>query len=130
MIINFLMGHYMEKLTAFNNSNSIFNHVSYINGKKEKIKQESLPNKIVYTGNFKENDIVNLPSLAYTNTVVKVNNKKVPHQISKRGTVEIKISQNVSSIMVTYVPTKIQMVGWTVSLITWFILIGILKKNN
>ncbi len=115
---------------AFNNSNSIFNHASYINGKKVKIKQESLPNKIVYTGNFKKNDIVNLPSLAYTNTVVKADNKIVPHQTSKRGTVEIKLLQHTRSIMVTYVPTKILMVGWTVSLITWFILIGVYFKEK
>ena len=111
-------------MAAFNNSNSIFNRVSYVNGKREKFKQISLPNQIVYISNFKKNTRINLPALAYTNTVVKVNNKKVPYQISQRGTIEIKLLRNVRSITVTYVPTKLLISGWILALITWIVIIG------
>lgn len=117
-------------LPAFNNSSSIFNRLSYIDGTKVKIKQISLPNQIMYVGDFKKNTRINLPALAYTNTVVKVNNKKVPHQVSKRGTVEIKTPKIIKTIGVTYEPSKVLIICQILSLVTWIIIIYMYFRKN
>lgn len=118
--------------SAFSHLNSVFNRLTFINGKPTTVHQKSLPNKLIYVLHIKQNSTINLPTLAYNHTIVTVNKKKVKTDVSNRGTVQINLRRGNYNIEVSYRPVKILIIARLVALVGWVIIIvgSILKHFN
>lgn len=99
-----------------------------INGIAQKIVGQSQFNAIKYhiITTQSRNNQLDLPFLNYNRTYyqVKVNGKKVPFQISRRGTFLIKTNQRDNQIQIAYRPSMIDRYSWLISAITLIILMG------
>lgn len=108
---------------AFKHCRTVLNRVTFINGKRALIHQESQPNRIVYKIHVKQFSSINLPALVYKHTVVKVNGNKVKEETSDRGTVQLKLSKGNYKVDVSYVPTCLLSFLMAISLISWILVI-------
>lgn len=108
---------------AFKHWDSVFNRITFINGKKLTVPQESRPNELLYKLHIKEKATINLPTLAYKHTIVKVNEKRIKTEKSNRGTVKLVLPNGNYRIKVSYAPTILFKILIYVALITWVILL-------
>lgn len=113
---------YMPK-RAFQNSNSILNRISYINGHKSTIRQTETANKLYYYIKIDRSSLINLPALRYANTKVYVNNELLNLRQSNRGTVMLKLPKGKYKVEVTYKPKVYLTILRIIALIIWIVLI-------
>ena len=124
---------YADKDTGSYNQ-SIYNNYVIIGKREIKLVPKTVPNTIIYQvhKSGKEENI-NLPIIDYNRTQVKLNNKRVTHTKSFRGTVEVKSAQKNNKITVTYQPSKLFYFSLFISCLTWIALmirffVGKLKR--
>lgn len=116
---------------ALNQSKSIINNWSYIDGKKTIIRKKSSANKLEMTVNVNKKSKVDLPIIDYHNTWVTNNGKKIKHQISNRGTVELNLNKGKNVIQIGYKPSMLYYIGFIISLVTWLAFaIKVFVKNK
>lgn len=108
---------------AATSAKNILNHEAVINGKKQLISPTTSPNTLKYQINVNTKSTVDLPALAYQNTVVSDNGKKNNFIQSNRGTVQVKVTKGQHVIVVSYLPNKIYFVAILIASIIWLFLI-------
>ena len=98
----------------------IEHHLTIINGKKEKvISIYSRPNELIYKNlKIKSGEKVDLPIAVYKNLHVYQDNKELNMINSKRNTVAFRANSN-KSVIVKYVPSTIDRLGFFLTVITW-----------
>lgn len=104
---------------AFKHSKSIINNWTYINNKKYSIKKLPGINKITMIIKNKKDAKVNLPIIAYHNTYVINNKKKIDYQISPRGTVEINLKKGSNKLVIGYKPSISYYILIIIAIICW-----------
>ncbi|NGC77335.1 hypothetical protein G5T19_01340 [Lactobacillus reuteri] len=102
---------------------SIENTVVFVNGKRVKNLPKYSSNLISYRMSLENNAQVNLPTLCYRGTYVKVNGKTESYKSSSRGTVLIGLKKGVNKVEIGYQPWKIYYVALLASIIGWSLLI-------
>ncbi|KRM19376.1 hypothetical protein FC40_GL000187 [Ligilactobacillus hayakitensis DSM 18933 = JCM 14209] len=111
-------------------ANSIISQVSYLNGKEIKVhKKVLLPNKIRYIVDLDKKGILDLPVIKYNHTNAVVDGKKISHEISKRGTIALNLSEGKHIIEISYEPGTVFYLLVCVSFISW-ILISYFSENK
>lgn len=98
----------------------IEHHLAIINGKKEKvISIYSKPNELIYKNlKIRAGEKVDLPIAVYKNLHVYQDNKELNLINSKRNTVAFRANSN-KSVIVKYVPSTIDCLGFFLTVITW-----------
>lgn len=114
---------------------SIQQHVMYVNGHAEYGRPYVAPNKISYEVFIsKKRAKIDLPVVAYHNTAVYDNGRRVAANISSRGTVLVQVGHGKHYLTVGYKPNRVYYVLFEVALLTWVILIllftGILHRKK
>lgn len=109
----------------------IEHHLAIISGKKEKVNSiYSRPNELIYKNlKIKSGEKVDLPIAVYKNLHVYQDDKELSLINSNRNTVAFKANSN-KSIVVKYVPSIIDHLGFFLTIITWAIslVIAIYKR--
>ena len=109
---------------AFENSRSILSNVTYVNGRKDRVKKVTNANTIMMKIYGKENhEVANLPIIAYHGTYVTNNGHKVNYRFSDRGTVEIMVHKGVNKIIVGYKPNMVYYILFIISVMSWIVLV-------
>lgn len=98
-------------------------HVAFINGRKKVINPTIGPNKLTYRVNLKRTATVDLPVIAYHNTLAYDNGRQINKHISKRGTVSVRLRKGKHLITAQYVPNKLYFVAMFIAAITWVALL-------
>lgn len=100
----------------------IEHHLAIINGKKEKvISIYSRPNELIYKNlKIKAGEKVDLPIAVYKNLHVYQDGKELSLINSNRNTVTFRANSN-KNIIVKYVPSFIDRLGFFLTIITWAI---------
>lgn len=117
------------------NSESIINHKLFINNKAKQLYPQIDPNQISYKIRLDRHSIVDVPIVAYNNTIVKVNGKNSKFKISNRGTPMVSLPVGKYTIAVSYRPPFSYYLGIITSLCTWSIfilrtLISVIRKRK
>ncbi|WP_413628136.1 hypothetical protein R4B61_02855 [Fructilactobacillus vespulae] len=115
---------------SFDNSESIINNISYLNGKSTKITPKYKDNKIIYRIKLKGDTVVDLPTIVYKNTYVRINHKKANFEDSSRGTVFVNLNKGLYNIEVGYKPPIIYFIGILISVLTWIYILLFYFKSR
>ncbi len=115
---------------SFDNPRSILNSIVYIGNMKEKKLPYCYANRLSYKIKTPGQTNVNLPILAYSNTVVNYNNKEISYRTSTRGTVLVKVKKGINKIEIGYKPSIYLFLFSAFSLIGWIVLISLAVKNK
>lgn len=102
---------------------SIVKHYAYVNGQRHITNPISGANQLIYHLKLRKKGSVNLPALAYHNTSVTVNGKKISHRISKRGTVLCQLSAGNNTVSVSYQPSNLYFWAIGLCMLAWLFLI-------
>lgn len=101
----------------------IMQNIMYINDKPKKVHPIVESNKLKYVVKVKNQTMLNLPVVAYSDTTVTINGVQSKFVTSKRGTVAVKINSGVNKITVGYRPQTFFYVLLTIAIIIWIFLI-------
>lgn len=102
---------------------TIEQHVAFINGRKEIINPTIGPNKLTYHVDLKRSATVDLPVIAYHNTLAYDNGRRISKHISNRGTISVRLRKGSHSITAQYTPNKLYFVAVFIAVITWIVLL-------
>lgn len=102
---------------------SIEQHIAFINGRKKIINPIIGPNKLTYHVNLKRAATVDLPVIAYRNTLAYNNGRRISKHISNRGTISVRLRKGSHSITAQYIPNKLYFVAVFIAVITWIALL-------
>lgn len=108
----------------------IEHHLAIINGKKEKvISIYSKPNELIYKNlKIRAGEKVDLPIAVYKNLHVYQDDRELSLINSKRNTVAFRANSN-KSVIVKYVPSIIDRLGFFLTTMTWVISLVIIYKR-
>ena len=102
---------------------SIEQHIAFINGRKKIINPIIGPNKLTYHVDLKRSATVDLPVIAYHNTLAYDNGRQINKQISNRGTVSVRLRKGKHLITAQYVPSRLYFVAMFIAIVTWVALL-------
>lgn len=94
-------------------------HVAYVNNVPTKVVPLEFPNKLSYILNLKKTATVDLPVIAYKNTKVYDNGKRIVRKESVRGTVEVHLAKGHHQVTACYVPSKMYYILLLLALFAW-----------
>ena len=113
---------------------TLINNIAYVNGRKVVTDPQSEPNRIINNLNIDTNgSTIDLPIVAYRDTYVILNGKKVPFKISERGSVKLNnLLKGKSRIVVGYSPSRVYYYMVGISTIGWLVLLimFIFRRKN
>lgn len=113
---------------------TLINNIAYVNGRKVVTDPQSEPNRIINNLNIDTNDsTIDLPIVAYRDTYVILNGKKVPFKISERGSVKLNnLLKGKNRIVVGYSPSRVYYYMVSISTIGWLVLLimFIFRRKN
>ena len=108
----------------------LLQNIMYINGKARKATPIVGANTLTYVTKVKGNRNLNLPVIAYTNTIVKLNGVQTKYTISQRGTVVVKTQPGVNRVTVEYQPKAMLYILLVIAIASWIFLIYIIVLTH
>ncbi len=109
-------------VTIYNQS--IYDNQIFLGRKIIKVQPQVEPNTIIYTiHKSKAEQHINLPIIAYTGSVVKINGEKVSYTNSFRNTIQVKTASRLSRITVSYQPSRVYYISIVISILSWIVLL-------
>ena len=108
----------------------LLQNIMYINGKARKSTPIVGANTLTYVTKVKGNRNLNLPVIAYTNTIVKLNGVQTKYTISQRGTVVVKTQPGVNRVTVEYQPKAMLYILLVIAIASWIFLIYIIVLTH
>lgn len=115
--------YYPKKAFRDEKEQSIIKQITYVNKKVlPNIKASYLPNKVNYKVNLRHSSNIDLPIVAYNNTLVKINGHSVQYKESSRGTVMLTSKETQAgkqNISVEFNPGIFFYVSVTISFFSW-----------
>ena len=102
---------------------SIEQHNIFVNGHKKIINPIIGPNKLTYHVDLKRSATVDLPVIAYHNTLAYDNGRRISKRISNRGTINVRLRKGSHSITAQYTPNKLYFVAVFIAAFTWVALL-------
>lgn len=102
---------------------NILERQAYMDNRQIKFSQYSKPNRIIYILNATKAGVIDLPTLVYSHSLVKVNNHQQKVKVSSRGTLLVHIDKGKNMVSFTYKPVRIYYLLMIVAGITWIWLV-------
>ena len=117
---------------SFGNSNGISmeNNEVIVNNKKRILSPYLSPNIIEYKIKVNDDSVIDLPIVPYKHSIVTVNGKETNWDVSKRGSICLRVSKGTKSICVTYKPYSLFYVLFIISLMSYISILYLLPKSK
>lgn len=105
---------------------------SYLNGKKVKVSEHSIPNGIIYSLDCRNSGTLNTKFYDYSKYKVTNNSQVISYKESNRGTIAIRLKKGINKIIIQYERPLLVTIGIATSTLSFIILIiwKLFRRNS
>lgn len=107
-----------------NSWESLLKHKAYVNGKERIIIPKPSANELTYQIKTRKKSVVDLPVIAYSNTIVSADGSPMIKHVSNRGTVTVILKKaGMHTVKIGYKPSNLLIIAICMAVVTWMALL-------